>query len=553
TTTGTPQGLLGYQSSWSGPASGKNLMGARWYAPTAGDFTSADTVQVNPDPDPAAGNPFAYASDEPLDLTDPSGHGCGWTNPLGCVKAVVNKVKSNPVVKKVMNVATKVYDGAKTVARVVVHAVTHPVATAKAVVRAVKASPIVKKAVSALKTAGKAVKAAATAVKKAAVSVGRTVKKAAVTTGQFVKAHAAAIGGAVAGVAVFAGCEAVTVGAGSLGCAALSGAVSSAVSYGITAAQTGKFSWSGLGKAALTGAVSGLAGGALGELAGAAAGSFTGDASSALDGLSGEAGDSGSVADSAAGEARAPAEEEPSASQSSGGSCRVGGNSFSAGTLVLLASGKTVPISQLKTGDTVLASDTKTGKDQPEKVTAVLVHHDTDLYDLNVKTSYGTEVIHTTAGHLFWDSHLDKWIPASHLKKGERLKTPNGTLATADGGTTPTVHDGWMWDLTVPGNNDHDFYVQDSGTGVLVHNCGGSVSGTVSAVKGVFAGAFNPGQLAIGGAGGAVGNYVDAYEDGERGGKLWATTALGFATGAASNVSVGDGLGPSVLMGALAG
>ena len=117
----------------------------------------------------------------------------------------------------------------------------------------------------------------------------------------------------MAGVAVFAGCEAVTAGAGSLGCAVLAGAAASAVSYGITAAQTGKFSWSGLGKAALTGAVSGLAGGALGELAGAAAGSFAGDASSALDGLSGEAGDSGSLADSAAGEARAPAREEPSA------------------------------------------------------------------------------------------------------------------------------------------------------------------------------------------------------------------------------------------------
>jgi hypothetical protein len=53
---------------------------------------------------------------------------------------------------------------------------------------------------------------------------------------------------------------------------------------------------------------------------------------------------------------------------------------------------------------------------------------------------------------------LDKFIPADRLKRGERLKTPNGTLAVADGGTTPQVHDGWMWDLTVPGNNDHDFY-----------------------------------------------------------------------------------------------
>ena len=46
----------------------------------------------------------------------------------------------------------------------------------------------------------------------------------------------------------------------------------------------------------------------------------------------------------------------------------------------------------------------------------------------------------------------------------------------------PTNHDGWMWDLTVPGNNDHDFYVAaGDGEGhatagfapVLVHNGGG--------------------------------------------------------------------------------
>ena len=49
-------------------------MGARWYDPDAGDFTSANTVHVSPDPDEAAGNPFAYAADEPLDLVDPTGH-----------------------------------------------------------------------------------------------------------------------------------------------------------------------------------------------------------------------------------------------------------------------------------------------------------------------------------------------------------------------------------------------------------------------------------------------------------------------------------------------
>jgi hypothetical protein len=50
------------------------------------------------------------------------------------------------------------------------------------------------------------------------------------------------------------------------------------------------------------------------------------------------------------------------------------------------------------------------------------------------------------------------------------LKTPDGQPAIVVGGSVPADHDGWMWDLTVPGNNDHDFYVQASGTPVLVHN-----------------------------------------------------------------------------------
>jgi len=41
---------------------------------------------------------------------------------------------------------------------------------------------------------------------------------------------------------------------------------------------------------------------------------------------------------------------------------------------------------------------------------------------------------------------------------------------TVVAGTTPKQHDGWMWDLTVPGNNDHDFYVIAGTSGVLVHN-----------------------------------------------------------------------------------
>ncbi len=80
-TAGTVAGLLGFQSGWTDPATGKVAMGSRWYAPQAGNFISADTVQVSPVPDAAAANPYAYVGDSPLVGTDPTGHcwpGFGW-------------------------------------------------------------------------------------------------------------------------------------------------------------------------------------------------------------------------------------------------------------------------------------------------------------------------------------------------------------------------------------------------------------------------------------------------------------------------------------------
>ena len=57
-----------------GSGGGQGLMGARWYNPAAGDFTSRDTVQVPPVPDSAAADPFWYAAGNPLSFTDPTGH-----------------------------------------------------------------------------------------------------------------------------------------------------------------------------------------------------------------------------------------------------------------------------------------------------------------------------------------------------------------------------------------------------------------------------------------------------------------------------------------------
>ncbi len=67
-------GALGYQSQYTSPGTGQVDMGARWYNPATGSFGDKDTVSNKPVPDSASASPFGYAADNPLSLTDPTGH-----------------------------------------------------------------------------------------------------------------------------------------------------------------------------------------------------------------------------------------------------------------------------------------------------------------------------------------------------------------------------------------------------------------------------------------------------------------------------------------------
>ena len=55
-----------------------------------------------------------------------------------------------------------------------------------------------------------------------------------------------------------------------------------------------------------------------------------------------------------------------------------------------------------------------------ETAHCVLLHYDTDLYDLTVKTAHGTAAIHTTSNHLVWvpgiGSHGGRWLKAGVLR-----------------------------------------------------------------------------------------------------------------------------------------
>jgi len=147
------------------------------------------------------------------------------------------------------------------------------------------------------------------------------------------------------------------------------------------------------------------------------------------------------------------------------------GESFTASTRVLLASGAAIPISRLRPGDKVLATNTKTGKTQTEPVTAVMVKRDTDKYDLTIRSGHRTAVIDTTRNHLFWDDTLHRWVKAGALRHGDHLRTPSRSNVTVVGGRAPASTAGWMWDISVPGGNDHDFYIDSTVSAVLVHNC----------------------------------------------------------------------------------
>ncbi|MFI1188670.1 ricin-type beta-trefoil lectin domain protein [Streptomyces californicus] len=149
-------------------------------------------------------------------------------------------------------------------------------------------------------------------------------------------------------------------------------------------------------------------------------------------------------------------------------------NSFTPGTKVLMADGSAKPIEDVKVGDKVKATDPETGETRVETVTAeikgeglkhlVKVTIDTDG-DRGTKTAEVT----ATDGHPFWVPELGEWIGATNLKPGQWLQTGAGTQVqiTAVGrwaSSGATVHN-----LTV--GNIPTYYVLAGSAPVLVHNC----------------------------------------------------------------------------------
>lgn len=159
-----------------------------------------------------------------------------------------------------------------------------------------------------------------------------------------------------------------------------------------------------------------------------------------------------------------------------GAACTID-NSFTPGTLVLLADGTSKPIEEIELGDEVLAMDEGGGKSQAQPVTALISGTGAkDLVTITLAGDGGGSLV-ATDGHPFWAPALDAWVDAGDLKVGQWLRTSAGSLVQIEQVEHETrvqpVHN-----LTVA--NGHTYYVLAGEAPVLVHNCGsGSISDKV--------------------------------------------------------------------------
>jgi RHS repeat-associated protein len=555
--TSNQAGHLGYQSGWTDPATKRVNMAARWYNPATGQFTSRDTVEQAAAPNSANFNPFAYAADNPMTGADPSGHGwwstvkswgsSAWHATVSAWHYTTHFV-STYIFHPIASAARSAWSWAARTYRTAVNrmldALDRQIAALQRRWQQVQAH---------IRAVNKEIKRRA---KQAAHVVSTAYHKTAhavTTAATFVKHHAAAIGAFVVSTAVFMGCEAVLgaatggVGAvaGAVACGALAGAAGGLFEQGAKcfdgqkgACSTGSFVKAGL----IGGAVGGLAGlgGALGgkvlsavggkalravgglfgrggaEAAeGAAEGVAIDGASSAVDtaadsvaeGAAGSgARDAGEAAAPRGGEVprgRSPSSDQPTeqpraGEEPAGSSC----HSFTGSTPVLLATGRTKPIDQVKVGDKITNAVPGDSGDRTHTVQAVIVTKtDHDFVDVTVAPGARTAdpvrqpgrlaraamttaaavaavaaalvpahggTLTTTFQHPFYDRTQAAFVDAKDLRVGDELQTPDGGAATVTGvrlyHTTQTTYD-----LTVGGL--HTYYVEAGSTPVLVHNC----------------------------------------------------------------------------------
>ncbi|MFG3348092.1 ricin-type beta-trefoil lectin domain protein [Streptomyces sp. NPDC048018] len=467
----THEGFLGKLRD---DASGYMPLGARLYDPAVGRFLSADPVlDVN---DPLQSNGYAYAQNNPVTYSDPTGESIALTASeraaalagaglsaaqVAQAQAMQGKSLTSVILAVAwetlkdfigINDAIACFGGDMwSCVSIVVDAIPWAKlgkipAVIKAVNRtidAIKAFKVAKRAAEAVLKAAKAAESAALKAKKLAIekakkeAAQRAKKKAAEAAKR--KAEAAAAAKRKTGNNVHKQAQA-----------------KAAPKSSSHTGGRGKNS-SGGGKGSGDGGKSGGGGGKSGGSARSKGGTSGSGGSGKVDG------------DSDAGAA--------------GASCPIN-NSFVPGTKVLMADGTTKPIEKVKAGDKVVATDPKTGETRIETVTARikgqgLKHLVKITIDADGAKGSKTAEITATDRHPFWVPTLRKWVDATDLTAGQRVRTKTGSDASITSVRHWVAQGATVHNLTV--SDIHTYYVLAGDTTALVHNCGGTVGGHTAA------------------------------------------------------------------------
>lgn len=127
------------------------------------------------------------------------------------------------------------------------------------------------------------------------------------------------------------------------------------------------------------------------------------------------------------------------------------------GTLVVMADGSRKAIEDVEVGDRVLATDPKTSKTAPRRVTATHLSYDskrpvTMTVDTDSKHGDDTGTVVPTGNHPSWADNQGRWIPAGNLNPAMTSAPPTAQQAaiidTATSRGVLTVHN-----LTIAGTH----------------------------------------------------------------------------------------------------
>ncbi|MEO3744764.1 ricin-type beta-trefoil lectin domain protein [Plantactinospora sp. B5E13] len=149
-------------------------------------------------------------------------------------------------------------------------------------------------------------------------------------------------------------------------------------------------------------------------------------------------------------------------------------SSFVPGTTVLMADGSTKPIEDVEPGDKVIATDPKTGRLQVETVAAAIKRDSAKhlvrlVVDIDGERGAASAEITATDNHPFWVPELREWTEATDLRSGQWLRTSAGTEVQITAIERRMVAEATVHNLTIA--NIHTYYVVAGDRSVLVHNC----------------------------------------------------------------------------------